>query len=323
MAGYRREQPAGVARPDLSGILNVHKPVGPTSHDVVAMIRRWAGVRRVGHAGTLDPLAEGVLLVCLGRATRVAKFLMLGTKRYRAEITLGISTDTYDSEGVFSSPSPPESIPETAESIGRALVKFVGQIDQAPPRYSALKRGGQPLYKRARKGENVVVQPRPVVIEEIAIISWQRPRLVVEVTCGPGTYIRSLAHDLGVALGCGAHLSALTRLASGQFTIEAAVPLEVLREAFRAADVAPYLQPLDAALSDLPRLVFGTDDSRRLVRGQAIAGSMVRQSPAADANAGEPGLWRAYGPRGQFLALVAFDAERRRWLPRKVFADPS
>jgi len=302
---------------ELAGILSVYKPSGPTSHDIVALIRRWSGVRRVGHAGTLDPPAEGVLLVCLGRATRVVEFLMGSTKRYRAEITLGISTDTYDAAGTVVSQSAPERIPSSLESIGAAITQFVGEIEQVPPAFSALKKNGQPLYKRARRGENVAPQARRVRIDGIAIVSWRRPKLLIEVTCGPGTYIRSLAHDLGTVLGCGAHLTALTRLASGQFTAEDAVSLDSIREAFEKGTVIELLHPLDTALTELPRLTVSAGDARRLLRGQAIVGT-----GSADVASTDTALWRAYDPGGQFLALVAYDHDRRRWQPKKVFADP-
>jgi len=302
---------------ELAGILNVYKPSGPTSHDIVALIRRWSGVRRVGHAGTLDPLAEGVLLVCLGRATRVVEFLMGSTKQYRAEITFGISTDTYDAAGTVVSQSPPERIPSSRKTIEEAIRQFVGEIEQIPPAFSALKKDGQPLYKRARRGENVAAQARRVRIDEIVIVGWQTPKLVIEVTCGAGTYIRSLAHDLGTVLGCGAYLTALTRLASGQFTAEDAAPLDAVREAFENGTVTELLHPLDTALAALPRLTLSADDARRLLRGQPVIGA---GSPDEAGTAATP--WRAYDAGGQFLALVVYDRDHRRWRPKKVFADP-
>ncbi len=302
------------------GILNVHKPVGPTSHDIVAMIRRWSGIRRVGHAGTLDPMAEGVLLVCLGRATRVAEYLMRSAKRYRAEITFGSSTDTYDAQGTVVSVSPPACIPVSIQSIEQALHHFTGQIEQVPPLYSALKRNGRPLYKLARQGEKVTLAPRKVTVEQITIRSWQRPVLSIEVTCGPGTYIRSLAHDLGSALGCDAHLSALCRTASGQFTVETAVPPEALRDAFREHQVERFLHPLDAALSSFPPVTFDSGEAQKLLHGQALTRSL--SSGPAERPGARSQLWRAYDPRERLLALVAFDAEKDQWLPRKVFVDP-
>jgi tRNA pseudouridine(55) synthase len=203
-----RARPGWVAPPrevPLSGILNVDKPAGMTSHDVVDAIRRLAGQRKVGHAGTLDPMATGVLLVCLGQATRVAEYLMRGRKRYRATVVLGAATDTYDGEGEIVSSGGPTDFSQ--EQIQAALAGFVGRIEQVPPLYSALKRDGQPLHRLARQGKTIELESRPVEIEEMSLLDWTSPSLVVELTCSPGTYVRSLAHDLGqrldhVGAGC-------------------------------------------------------------------------------------------------------------------------
>ncbi len=186
----------------MDGILNIDKPQGWTSHDVVAWIRRVLKVKRVGHAGTLDPLATGVLLVCVGQATRVAEYLMASDKTYRAQIQLGTITDTYDTDGevVETRPLSPDI---DRGAIWVALGRFVGDIMQAPPAYSAIKQDGVPLHRRARRGEEVRPAPRPVRIHSIQLVDWTAPCLTVDVTCDPGTYIRSLAHDLGQALGCG------------------------------------------------------------------------------------------------------------------------
>ena len=191
----------------LNGILNINKPAGWTSHDVVAWVRRVLREKRAGHAGTLDPMATGVLLVCLGQATRVAEYLMGGEKVYRAEAQLGIVTDTYDADGevMASAPVPPL----TADDLRRTLAGFVGEIMQVPPAYSAIKQDGVAAYRKARRGEAVTLAPRPVTIRRIELLDWtpadapaaSGDRLTIEVTCGAGTYIRSLTHDLGQALG--------------------------------------------------------------------------------------------------------------------------
>ena len=228
----RRAVPARWVAPrrvaPLSGILNVDKPPGMTSHDVVDAIRRVSGQRRVGHAGTLDPMATGVLLVCLGQGTRVAEYLMGGRKRYRASVVLGSTTDTYDAEGEVTSSGGLADF-QRAE-IETALAGFLGPIEQVPPIYSALKQGGEPLHRRARRGEVVEVRPRPVVIDEIRLLDWESPVVIFEVACSPGTYVRSLAHDLGQRLGSGAYLGSLVRLASGRFALEDATSLERLEE---------------------------------------------------------------------------------------------
>jgi tRNA pseudouridine55 synthase len=300
----RREVP-------LSGILNVDKPPGITSHDVVDVLRRVAGQRKVGHAGTLDPMATGVLLLCLGQATRVAEYLMAGRKRYRATIVLGATTDTYDADGEVISQG--GAVDFSQAEIEAGLARFVGRIEQVPPMYSALKRDGQPLHKLARKGETVERAPRPVEIDEIVLLDWTSPSLIVEVACSSGTYIRSLAHDLGQQLGSGAHLAALVRLQSGQFTLEGAASLERLEEAFEHGQEDQYLLPLDEALLDWPALIVGANDARRIGQGQAVVG---------DPPSGEDGgdLCRAYSLAGDFLAVMAYDGEHRLWRPKKVFA---
>ena len=300
----RREVP-------LAGILNVDKPAGMTSHDVVDVIRRVAGQRRVGHAGTLDPMATGVLLVCLGQATRVAEYLMAGRKQYRASIVLGTSTDTYDAEGEILASGGRTDFSRAELEAG--LVRFVGCIEQVPPMYSAIKRDGRPLYELARQGQTVEREPRPVEIELIKLLHWTPPSLIVEVICSPGTYIRSLAHDLGQHLGSGAYLATLVRMASGQFTLEEAVSLDRLEEAFQHGQEDRYLLPLDEALLDWPAMIVGADDAQRVVTGQAIEGN----PPAAR---GEGLLHRAYSLDGDFLAIMAYHASSGQWRPKKVFA---
>jgi tRNA pseudouridine55 synthase len=295
----------------LSGILNVDKPPGITSHDVVNAIRRVAGQRKVGHAGTLDPMATGVLLVCLGQATRVAEYLMARPKRYRATIALGTTTDTFDAQGeILGSGGRTDFTPEEIEW---ALASFLGRIEQVPPMHSALKRGGQALYRLARQGKTVELKPRPVEIEEVVILDWTPPSLVVEVACSPGTYVRSLAHDLGQRLGSGAHLAALIRLSSGRFTLEEAVSLERLEEAFQHGQEETYLLPLDEALFEWPAMIVSADDARRIAQGQAIQGDQP-------GNSGDGlSLRRVYSPDGDFLAIMAYDPETGSWRPQKVF----
>jgi tRNA pseudouridine55 synthase len=298
----------------MDGILVVNKPKGWTSHDVVGRIRRLAHQKRVGHAGTLDPMATGVLLVCLGRATRVAEYLMDSDKTYRAVVRLGVETDTFDADGQVVA-THPVNVDES--DLRAALARFVGAIDQVPPMYSALKRDGKPLYQLARQGIEVERKPRRITIYDIALRAWQPPDATIDVRCSSGTYVRSLAHDIGVVLGCGAHLTALTRLASGSFSIGDAVTLEDLEglgptEGWR--DLRGLLHPLDAALQDLPILTFDADQARRIVLGQAIPLSEVK-APAS------PSLCRAHDASGALLAIMAFDAAVQVWRPKKVLAD--
>lgn len=296
------------------GILNLNKLPGPTSHDVVDSVRKLTGIRRVGHAGTLDPLAAGVLLVCVGRATRVAEYLMAGQKTYRARVRLGISTDTYDAEGEITAEAPVEVDSARFEA---ALARFRGRISQVPPVYSAIKHGGTPLHRLARRGvavEQLPLRAREIEISRLELAAWDPPDCTFEVVCSPGTYVRALAHDLGQVLGCGAHLSGLTRLASGRFRLEEAVTLEAFAQAAAEGRWAELLHPIDAALSRFTALHVDADAARRLCGGQPIL-------PPAGQGTGES-LARAYGPDRTFLALVAYDAEAGMWRPRKVFCPP-
>lgn len=284
----------------LDGILNLDKPSGLTSHDAVAQVRAVAGQQRVGHAGTLDPLASGVLLICLGRATRLVEYLMDSVKVYRARIRLGIVTDTYDALGTVLQE---RSVEVDRAAVEAALVDFRGPILQVPPMYSALKRDGQPLYRLARRGVTVEREPRTVEIHRLDLIGWEPPCLTVEVACSPGTYIRSLAHDLGERLGCGAHMDALTRLASGDFRLEEAVPLAALTNERLPA----LLLPPDAALRRYPALRLDQEAARAVRSGQAVA------APPQDLP-----LARAYAPDGSFVAVMEYQAQRGVWQPRKV-----
>lgn len=315
-AGSRQRWVAPKREVPISGILNVDKPAGITSHDVVDAVRRMVGQRKVGHAGTLDPMATGVLLVCLGQATRVAEYLMVGRKQYRATVELGMTTDTYDAEGEIVHSGGRTDF-ERSE-IEAALAAFEGRLEQVPPMYSALKQKGTPLYRLARQGKAVERPARPVEIYTLELLDWTPPSLILEVTCSSGTYVRSLAHDLGQELGSGAYLGALVRLSSGRFRLEEAVSLERLEEAFQHGQEERYLMPLDEALLDWPALILGSDDARRVIHGQPIAGDCA----AASHEPGEAGC-RAYGPDGDFLAILTFQPTTGQWQPKKVFVSQS
>jgi tRNA pseudouridine55 synthase len=287
----------------IDGILNLNKPRDVTSHDAVSRVRAAADQRRVGHAGTLDPTATGVLLICLGRATRMAEYLVASHKLYRAQIRLGAITETYDSESPIIER---RSVNVGREEVEEALEGFRGRILQVPPMYSALKHKGKPLYKLAREGVVVEREPRPVEIHRLELVRWKTPNLTLEVTCSPGTYIRSLAHDLGQALECGAYLAGLVRLASGAFRLEDAVAWEDL-----TSDRLPSLVlPMDVALSRYPAFHLDRDATRAVRLGQAL--------PAQSADQ-EKDLARAYGPDGEFLAVLEYLPDRNMWHPRKVF----
>ncbi len=286
------------------GILIIDKPPGMTSHDVVDEVRRLVGMRKVGHAGTLDPMATGVLVLCLGQATKVVKYLMDSDKVYEAHIRLGVTTDTHDAQGKIVSTS---EVDITESEVREALSSFVGQIQQVPPLYSALKYHGTPLYKLARRGIKVELKPRSVQIYEIELLDWAPPCLTIKVVCSAGTYIRALARDLGERLGCGAHLAHLIRLASGRFTLREAVSLEELTRAFERGNWRKLLRPLDDALVDLPAMVVNEEVEKRIRQGQQVEGE------------GPPGLCRAYSTDGRLVAILKYDQRTGLWQPKRVF----
>ncbi len=248
----------------MLGFLLVDKPAGMTSHDVVRRVRRLSGVKRVGHAGTLDPLATGLLPVAIGEATRLIEYLADRDKGYLAVMRLGAQTDTQDSEGVVTATGEWESI--TAQQLQSVLVRCTGEIEQVPPMYSALKRDGVPLYKLARQGQEVERAARRVEIVELELIRFDPPDVELRVLCSKGTYIRTLCHDIGLMLGCGAHMTALRRYRHGRFDLEQAVPLAQAEEAGRDGLAELLLSPL-AALSDLPQARVDAAGRMRLRNG--------------------------------------------------------
>lgn len=302
------------------GILNLDKPRGPTSHDIVERVRRLTDIRRVGHAGTLDPLASGVLVVCVGRAaTRVTEYLMSERKIYRAHARLGITTTTCDGEGKVTARVP---VDVTRNQVEAALARFRGTIEQVPPMYSAVKHQGKPLYRLARQGVEVEREPRQIEISRLELVGWDPPMCTLEVKCSPGTYIRVLAHDLGQALGCGAYLVDLTRLASGSFRLEDAISLDKLTQAAKEDRWAELLRPVGEALADLfPALRLDAEASRRFCSGQAISPADVAASDGGKLGEDTP-LHRVYDLDGRFLALAAYDPADNVWRPHKVLHSP-
>ncbi len=291
--------------PPAFGLLNVDKPAGMTSHDVVAIVRRGAGVRRVGHTGTLDPMATGVLVLCVGQATRLAEYLVDSIKRYRARVRLGVETDTYDADGEVVAERP---VTVSRAELEAALEAFRGEREQVPPMYSAVKRGGTPLYRLAHAGEEVEREPRWISIEELALVEWNPPEFTLDVVCSAGTYVRALAHDLGCALGVGAHLAGLRRLASGPFRVEDAAPLETLRAAFKDRTWRKYLLPADLALAHLPAVHLHAAAADQVMHGRDVPASLEAS-----------GLARAYDPDGRFMAILQADLGAGVWHPIKVF----
>ena len=289
--------------PDPFGFLNIHKPAGMTSHDVVGKLRRGLRIKKVGHAGTLDPMATGVLVICLGRATRLSEYVMASTKQYQAQVTLGAVTDTYDAEGEILQSADCSHI--TVDDVTALLPEFTGDIDQLPPVYSAIKRDGKKLYELARAGEEVELEPRLVTIHSLSLGDWSPPTFALNVRCGSGTYIRSLAHDIGQRLDVGAHLSALERTASGQFFVgEAASPDDVLRDGWEAYLISP-----GDALVNLPAVHLNDEDADHIRHGR----NPRHVLPAGGDTA------RAFDPHGNLIAILR--AENGIWSPHKVFLD--
>ena len=303
--------------PGLDGILVVAKPAGPTSHDVVALVRRLAATKRVGHGGTLDPFASGVLPVFLGHATRVVEYHLGDRKSYRATVCFGASSTTDDLEGELTPATGPA--PDRA-AVEAAIQRFIGGISQRPPAYSAVKVGGRRAYALARAGETVELASRDVTIHELTIVSWDdtdpaRPVAVLDVQCSAGTYIRALARDLGQALGSTAYLGALTRTASGSFRLEDATALDEIRSA--AADgpsgLAPFLRPVDAGLDHLPEISLTDPEVRAIAKGQ-----FVRPANGIPAAADH---YRLRSPDGALVGIAS--AAGSRLAPDKVFVSPT
>ena len=293
----------------MDGILNINKATGMTSHDVVTKIRKVAQQKRVGHAGTLDPAASGVLPICLGQATRVAEYLSESGKAYQAEIILGVVTDTYDSEGIITRTSTLTDLDRA--DIEQVIRQFLGPQMQIPPPYSAIKIQGQTAYKRARAGEAVVLPPRPINIYQLTILQWLPHRLTLAIECSKGTYIRSLAYDLGEHLGGGAYLGALIRTRSGPFSLSESSTLEQLEQAIAEGTVQKHLHSPDKALQHFPALVLDEASVKHILHGNAFAYDDLPGHAPSD-------LARVYDTSGRFLAIVKWDAERDMWQPKKV-----
>ena len=290
----------------VSGVLVIDKPIGLTSHDVVQIIRRGTGIRRAGHTGTLDPRASGVLVVLLGPAVRLSEYVSASDKRYQTTIRLGSSTDTYDAEGVVTSES--SSTHVTEEKFDEILQTYVGEIEQVPPPYSAVKVKGRKAYEMARKGEQVELKPRKIQVFSLDILEWDPPEVVVDAYCSSGTYIRSLANDLGESLGTGAYLIGLRRTKSGRFTLRESVPLRSLKEAFQAGDWYQFLIPASEALGDWPMVELDADQV-----------DLVRHGHRIPAEPESEGWSRGVSQQGDLVALLEYNGESGEWQPRKVF----
>ena len=303
--------------PSANGFLNLYKPAGITSMEALRRVKRATGQRKkVGHAGTLDPLAEGILPICFGQATRFMELVVSGRKRYRMVVRLGEVSTTYDAEGEITSVASPMTL--TRGDVAAALVGFVGTIEQVPPMYSAIKVDGRRLYDLARSGKEVERKPRTVEIYSIAIDSIDLPHLGLTVDCGRGTYLRSIAHDLGEMLGCGGYVVDLARVSCGRFTAQDALTLQDLEGAAVGGRWRDCLHPVDWALLDCEPLLVTLDEERAIGNGQAIPADGSAATP-------ERRQARAYNRDGVFLALMEYRAGTQMWQPTRVFqpSDPS
>jgi tRNA pseudouridine55 synthase len=286
----------------IHGFVIIDKPAGITSHGVVAQLRRVVRQKRVGHAGTLDPAATGVLVTALGNATRLIEYVQDATsKRYLAEVRLGVTTSTDDAEGETLGTSPVPPLDEAA--IEQVLSAFRGPIEQVPPMYSALHHEGRRLHELAREGITVERAARPVTIERLELLAHTHDTLTLDVLCSKGTYIRSLARDLGTALGCGAHLASLCRTAVGEFTLADAHPLAGLTE--ESIPLTQVLLPAERAVLDWPAAQVDMETARRVRNGLPVALEVAGQRA------------RIHAPGGELLALAHRAGEL--WQPDKVF----
>ena len=291
----------------MNGVLVIDKPAGPTSHDVVAVARRVLGGARVGHTGTLDPLATGVLPLVVGRATRLASFLTGADKEYVARIRFGLATQTYDAEGLTGLEERASIAGLTESTVKDALAAFVGRYLQAPPPFSAKKIGGTPAYKLARRDEVVEVRSVEVAATEVVLRSFAGGVAEVHLVCSSGFYVRSLAHDLGVRLGCGAHLEALRRTRSGEFTLTDAVTLDVIATAPRDATTR-NLVPMERLLPQLPALVLTVPGAKRISHGADVGpadlAAHLRSDDADSPNSQRATRFRLLDGAGALIALA-------------------
>ncbi len=296
----------------IDGVLVVDKPEGMTSMDVVRRIKRASRVKKVGHGGTLDPFATGVIAVCMGQATRMMGYLVDGAKTYRGVVEMGIETDTYDVQGEITRRTDASGV--TLSDVEAALSEFRGVILQVPPMYSALKHQGKRLYDLARAGVEVEREPRRVEVTDISVVDWSPPLMEVSVECGRGFYMRSLAFDLGANLACGAYLKSLVRMKSGTFDIADAVSLDEAERSFDAGDWHSIVRAPDSIVERMRALIVGKREELHLHQGRPLAPSL-KVPPARH---GE--RRRVYTTDGGFVGIVSFDAPGRRWQPQRVLS---
>ena len=297
---------AGPAGPD--GLAVLDKPAGWTSHDVVARARRLAAQRKIGHTGTLDPMATGLLVLCLGDATRLVEYMAGHDKRYEGEVVLGTRTDTDDAEGKVLQTHAIES--PDARRLAEVAARFTGPLMQRPPAYSAIKVAGQRAYAAARRGDELELAPRPVTVHRLVLAQMEAGRLRLEAECSAGTYVRSLARDIGEELGCGGHLGALRRTAAGRFSVADAITLQALEALVQGGQMEEVLLQPDEGLLEAPAALVRTDHARDFCQGKALPIAGAMPAPAAPI--------RIYDDAGEFLGVGR--AAESRIHPLKVLS---
>ncbi len=296
----------------MDGIINVYKEKGYTSHDVVAKMRGILRMKKIGHTGTLDPEAEGVLPVCLGRGTKLCDMLTEKDKAYRAVLLLGMETDTQDTTGKILGRWPVEQSADMEKAVSEAILSFMGPYAQIPPMYSALKVNGKKLYELARAGKEVERQPRPVEILHIQIEKMDLPRVVMHVECSKGTYIRTLCYDIGRKLGCGGCMEELVRTRSGRFKIKDSLRLSQIEALRDKGEIEHFVLPVDCVFEELPNLTMKPGEGDKLVHNGNFFGAEL---------AGGSQFLRArvYDSSGQFIGIYGYEENKKRYQPQKLF----
>jgi len=284
----------------MEGLILVDKPPGWSSHDVVARLRNVLAEERVGHFGTLDPLATGLLLVAVGRATRLFPYFSRTDKSYRGRIRLGYATDTYDAQGrALAAES--HDLPDQ-ERLRAALAALTGEFYQTPPPFSAKKIGGKPSYALARRQKAIPLQPEQVTVHFFILDNYDPPCFDFRASCSAGTYVRSLAHDLGAALGCGAHLQSLCRLSSGEFSVEQALALEEIESLAKQGEIFRFLRPMESLLPDFPKLILSESGCRLIKNGRRISAQDLESTPSWPSPTLQ--IFRLFGPDGRLKGLA-------------------
>lgn len=293
----------------IDGMISIHKERGFTSHDVVAKLRGILHQKKIGHTGTLDPEATGVLPVCLGKGTKLCDMLTDRDKTYETVLLLGVETDTQDTTGTIVKECP---VQVTKQQVEETIKGFLGEQMQIPPMYSALKVNGRKLYELAREGIQVERKPRKVIFHELTILKMELPRVHIRVTCSKGTYIRTLCHDVGQALGCGGAMEKLVRSQVGPFTLEDSLTLSQVEELVKTGRLAEHIWPVERMFSQLEAVIAKPEGDKLLANGNPLAEGLICAGSSAS-------LVRMYDSTERFIGIFEYQRERQRYFPKKIF----